>query len=130
MPTIPPSTSPRSFLDRLASLVGARPSDGSLRPTVKATQALELVADGATLVDVRETAEWRSGHAPRAVHIPLGRIEQSARRLAKDRPVVVVCASGMRSRSGAQQLRSMGYQATSLSGGMAAWQRAGGEVTR
>ncbi|MBO3100469.1 rhodanese-like domain-containing protein [Cellulomonas fengjieae] len=44
--------------------------------------------------------------------------------------LVVVCASGMRSRSGAQQLRSVGFQAASLSGGMAAWQRAGGEVPR
>ena len=95
-----------------------------------AARALELVADGATLVDVRESHEWKSGHAPRAVHIPLGQIDQGARRLQKSRPVVVVCASGMRSRTAAGQLRSLGYEATSVSGGMAAWQRAGGEVRR
>lgn len=131
MTTTPSSPSPTtSVLDRIKRLFGAGPSDGSLRPTVKAAQAVELVAGGATLVDVRESAEWRTGHAPRAVHIPLGQIGQGTRRLQKARPVVVVCASGMRSRTGAQQLRDLGYQATSVSGGMAAWRRAGGEVTR
>ncbi|MGO1341150.1 MAG: rhodanese-like domain-containing protein [Cellulosimicrobium funkei] len=44
--------------------------------------------------------------------------------------VVVVCASGMRSRTAARQLRSLGYAATSLSGGLGAWQAAGGAVRR
>ena len=82
------------------------------------------------MLDVRESSEWKSGHAPRAVHIPLGQIDQGARRLHKNRPVVVVCASGMRSRTAAMALRTLGYEATSVSGGMAAWQRAGGEVKR
>lgn len=130
MTTTPPSAPTPSVLDRIKSLFGAGPSDGSLRPTIKAARAVELVTGGATLVDVRESTEWRAGHAPGAVHIPLGQITRGARRLQKGRPVVVVCASGMRSRSGAQQLRDLGYQATSVSGGMAAWRRAGGEVNR
>ncbi|NMM31515.1 MAG: rhodanese-like domain-containing protein [Cellulomonas sp.] len=125
----PPATTP-TFLERVRRLFGGGPDDGRVRPTVNATRALELVTDGATLVDVRESSEWKSGHAPRAVHIPLGQIDQGARRLTKSRPVVVVCASGMRSRTAAKQLRSLGYEATSVSGGMAAWQRAGGEVRR
>ena len=129
MTTTPPSAPAPSVVDRIKRLFGAGSSDGTLRPTVKATRAVELVASGATLVDVREANEWRSGHARRAVHIPLGQISQGARRLSTSRPVVVVCASGMRSRSGAHQLRAMGFEATSVSGGMAAWQRAGGEVT-
>ena len=119
-----------TLLDRVRRLFGGAPDDGRIRPTVNAARALELVNDGATLVDVRESSEWKSGHAPRAVHIPLGQIDQGARRLQKSRPVVVVCASGMRSRTAAKQLRSLGYEATSVSGGMAAWQRAGGEVRR
>lgn len=119
-----------TLLDRVRRLFGGGPDDGRIRPTVNAMRALELVKDGATLVDVRESTEWKSGHAPRAVHIPLGQIDQGARRLQKSRPVVVVCASGMRSRTAAKQLRSLGYEATSVSGGMAAWQRAGGEVRR
>src|SRR5659263_493073 len=110
--TATPTPSPTpTLLDRLRRLFGGAPDDGSLRPTVNATRALELVKDGATLVDVRESSEWKSGHAPRAVHIPLGQIDQGARRLTKSRPVVVVCASGMRSRTAANQLRALGYEA-------------------
>lgn len=130
MTTSPTPASAPTFLERLRRLFGGAPADGRVRPSVNAARALELVKDGATLVDVRETSEWRSGHAPRAVHIPLGQIDQGARRLTKSRPVVVVCASGMRSRTAAKQLRTLGYEATSVSGGMAAWQRAGGEVRR
>lgn len=91
---------------------------------------MALLADGALLVDVRESTEWRTGHAPRARHIPLARLGAEARRLPQDTPVVVMCASGMRSRGAAAQLRAAGYRATSLSGGLAAWRAAGGSVTR
>lgn len=127
--TTSPTPAP-TLLERVRRMFGGTPDDGRLRPTVTAARALELVQDGATLVDVRENSEWKSGHAPRAVHIPLAQIDQGARRLQKNRPVVVVCASGMRSRTGAKQLRTLGFEATSVSGGMAAWQRAGGEVRR
>ncbi len=113
-----------SFLDRLL-----RRDPDALPHTVRVDRALALLEEGAVLVDVRETAEWKSGHAPRAKHIPLGRLGNEARRLPKDSPIVVVCASGSRSRSGAAQLRSVGYQATSLSGGMNAWRASGGPVT-
>ena len=113
-----------SFLDRLL-----RRDPDALPHTVRVDRALALLDEGGLLVDVRETAEWKSGHAPRARHIPLGKLANEARRLPKDATIIVVCASGSRSRSGASQLRSVGYQATSLSGGMAAWQASGGPVT-
>jgi rhodanese-related sulfurtransferase len=113
------------FLDRLL-----RRDPDALPKSVRVDQALDLLEEGAVLVDVREKDEWRSGHAPQARHIPLGRLESEARRLPKEVPVVVMCASGMRSRGAAAQLRSAGYRATSLSGGLAAWRTAGGRVTR
>ncbi|MCB7137299.1 rhodanese-like domain-containing protein [Cellulosimicrobium marinum] len=118
------------MIDRLRRLF-TRTDDGAPRPTVDANTALRLVRDGATLLDVRERDEWRSGHAPQAVHVPLGDVATTApRRLRDGATVVVVCASGMRSRTAARQLRSLGYAATSLSGGMGAWQAAGGAVRR
>ncbi|MCV2395004.1 rhodanese-like domain-containing protein [Actinotalea sp. M2MS4P-6] len=112
-----------SFLDRLLS----RDPD-ALPKNVRVDRALTLLDDGAQLVDVRETSEWKSGHAPQARHIPMAKLAGEARRLKKDVPVVVMCASGSRSKSAAAQLRSMGYKATSLSGGIAAWRMAGGSV--
>jgi rhodanese-related sulfurtransferase len=113
------------FLDRLL-----RRDPDALPRSVRVDQALDLLEDGAVLVDVREKDEWRSGHAPQARHIPLGRLETESRRLPRETPVVVMCASGMRSRGAAAQLRAAGYRATSLSGGLAAWRTAGGRVTR
>ena len=130
MTTSPTSSATPSFIGRLRARLGGQPADGRLRPKVKVAQALELVRDGATLLDVRENGEWKSGHAPGAIHVPLGDIDKAARRIKQGRPVVVMCASGMRSRTAAKHLRSLGYDATSLSGGMAAWQRAGGAVRR
>jgi rhodanese-related sulfurtransferase len=129
--TSPTPTPAPSFLQRLQRLFGGgAPADGRLAAKIDATRALDLVKDGATLLDVRESSEWKSGHAPGAIHIPLGDIDQAPRRLHKGRPVVVVCASGMRSRTAAKHLRELGYDATSVTGGMAAWQRAGGAVRR
>lgn len=118
-----------SLLDTLRRMLG-RADDGTLPTTVDGGTALRLVRDGATLLDVRERSEWNGGHAPQAVHVPLAKVGDAPRRLSKDAPVVVMCASGMRSRTAAQQLRDLGLQATSLSGGIGAWQAAGGPVRR
>jgi len=44
------------------------------RPRATAEQAKDLQQQGAILLDVREDAEWRAGHAPKARHIPLSRL--------------------------------------------------------
>lgn len=63
---------------------GKKPIDPNNLPrSVKAAQAIELVADGAALIDVREKAEWNSGHAREATHIPLGVIQGSTARVPK-----------------------------------------------
>ena len=42
------------------------------RPKATAEEARRLQQQGAILLDVRDDAEWRAGHAPGARHIPLG----------------------------------------------------------
>ena len=116
------------FANRLRSLLGRSTEDGALGTSVSAQRAIELVRDGAALVDVRQSHEWKAGHAPQALHVPLDKIDTAPRRVAGKSPVLVVCASGMRSRVGAKKLRDAGLEAASVSGGMAAWQRAGGAV--
>ena len=63
-----PAPESTGILDRIRHLFGGEPNDGRLGSTVNAARALELVKDGASLLDVRESSEWRSGHAPRALH--------------------------------------------------------------
>ncbi len=61
---------------------------------------------GVYLLDVREDDEWAAGHAPEAVHIPVGAIAERAGEIPQDREVYVICRSGARSAYAAQALRA------------------------
>ncbi|MBA8794069.1 rhodanese-related sulfurtransferase [Friedmanniella endophytica] len=77
------------------------------------------------LLDVREADEWQAGHAPSALHIPLGQLENRLGEIPADRPVITVCRSGRRSALAARQLAAHGRSVSNLDGGMAAWSAAG-----
>jgi rhodanese-related sulfurtransferase len=89
------------------------------------TEALELVAEGATLLDVREQSEWRAGHAPAARHLPLAEVPDRVAELREATLVVCVCRSGARSRRATEFLREEGVAAVNLAGGMTAWAQIG-----
>ncbi len=75
-----------------------------------------------TLVDVRTIEEYRSGHIPGAVNIPLNLLPARLAEIPADRPVIVVCATGSRSRSGASAFARGGYTAVyNLQGGTMRW---------
>lgn len=81
----------------------------------------------AVLLDVREAHEWRAGHAPRAVHLPLPALAAGAGLPAdaQARPLVVICRSGNRSRQAAELLAARGAEAVDVIGGMGEWAGAG-----
>ena len=96
--------------------------------TISVAQAKELLSSGAMLIDVRSAQEWRTGRAPQAKHVPLDRLQASTAGIQKTRPVIAVCASGVRSASAARLLAGKGYDAYSVRGGMAVWRQAGEPV--
>ena len=71
------------------------------------------------LVDVRDTDEFRTGHIPGAVNVPLSKIEKI--RIPKDRTLYVYCLRGMRSRKAVRQLKRMGYENVRSIGGIASY---------
>jgi rhodanese-related sulfurtransferase len=81
------------------------------------------------LLDVREQDEWAAGHAPSAVHIPLGDLPSRAAELtelADDRPVYVVCRTGGRSARATAWLNAAGVvDAVNVAGGMKSWVTSG-----
>ncbi len=83
------------------------------------------VPEGAYLLDVREPDEWQAGHAPAAVHIPLGELQARVDEVPQERDVYVVCRSGGRSAQATMFLNSGGWRATNVDGGMQAWAAAG-----
>jgi glyoxylase-like metal-dependent hydrolase (beta-lactamase superfamily II)/rhodanese-related sulfurtransferase len=60
--------------------------------------------DRPVILDVRETWEFRKGHIPGAVHIPLGELARRTSELDPKKPVAVICATGNRSQSAAALL--------------------------
>ncbi|MBC9007117.1 rhodanese-like domain-containing protein, partial [Micromonospora aurantiaca (nom. illeg.)] len=91
---------------------------------VDAATAEKLVSEGAvTLVDVREPDEWAAGHAPHALHLPLGSLNPAD--VPAGRPVIAVCRSGKRSTIATGKLLAAGLDARNLTGGMTAWAQAG-----
>jgi rhodanese-related sulfurtransferase len=96
---------------------------------IDALSASQLITSGkATLLDVREADEWAAGHAPNALHIPLGELVVS--KVTSDNLVVAVCRSGRRSAKATALLRAAGIEIRNLSGGMQAWSLAGLPVLR
>ena len=82
--------------------------------------------DEHTVLDVRSVGEWESGHPSQAMHIALGELAQRMHEIPKDKPLVVVCASGNRSAMAATQLAQSGFENVyNFSGGMGAWRSAG-----
>jgi rhodanese-related sulfurtransferase len=88
---------------------------------VDVAEALDLLATGALLLDVRELDEWEGGHASDATHAPLSEVPDHVERLPRDRVIVCVCRSGGRSARAARFLAEQGLDVVNLMGGMTAW---------
>jgi rhodanese-related sulfurtransferase len=82
------------------------------------------VPDGIYLLDVREDDEWTAGHAPGAVHIPLGQLGGRADQVPTDQTVYVICRAGSRSAHATQALASNGWDVINVSDGMQGWEAA------
>ncbi|MFZ1578851.1 MAG: thioredoxin domain-containing protein [Nostocoides sp.] len=85
-------------------------------------------AGGGAVVDVREPMEYRAGHVPGALKIPLGRLGEKLDEIPTSEPVYIICASGNRSLQAAEALRTQGIEAYSVAGGTSAWQQSGREI--
>ncbi|MFC5063750.1 rhodanese-like domain-containing protein [Actinomycetospora atypica] len=86
-----------------------------------------LDAGEVVLVDVRERHEWAAGHAPGALHRPLGELDPAE---FAGRTVVTTCRGGGRGSRAATTLADAGVDAANLAGGLRGWAEAGGAVVR
>lgn len=78
------------------------------------------------VVDVREPREFKQGHIAQAQSIPLSTILADHISLPTDRPIVLVCRSGRRSRRAATALQNTGCKnILVMTGGMLAWESEG-----
>lgn len=105
----------------IASLIGCSqsvdtPNQNPINPTQK---ALELIANGAYVIDVRSSEEFLSGHLSQAINIPHDQIAQriSEIKSPKDGEIVLYCKSGRRAGIAKEILESKGFSKVVNAGG-------------
>lgn len=108
--------------------------------TTSVTDARQAHTNGATLVDVRSTAEFNDGHPAGALHVPLLDADEDTGQMmpnpdfirvmranfAPDTSLLLSCRTGGRSARAAQMLEAFGFtNLTNVDGGYEAWTPAG-----
>jgi hydroxyacylglutathione hydrolase len=86
---------------------------------------VEVLRERATdvqILDVRSAREWRAGHLPGSVNVPVGELPQRMGELARDRAIATICEGGYRSSLAASLLAQEGFaRVLNVPGGMAAY---------
>lgn len=84
---------------------------------------------GVRVIDVRSPEEFAAAHIEGSVNVPLDQLSRESPELVGADRVVTVCArGGARSHAGAERVRSFGFQALPLCGGVAEWERVHGSA--
>ena len=81
----------------------------------------------ALVLDVREESEYDAGHIPNSIHIPADKIKDRIEELEKfkDKPIVVIYRSGVRSGAASATLHTNGFSLIhNLNGGIDTWKNA------
>ena len=108
-------------------------------PKITPAQAREMIAKGALVVDVRDAPEvGKDGKVAGAVHVSRGMLEFRAdpespyydKNFAKDKTVILYCASGGRSALGGKVLKDMGYGQVYNVGAFKDWAESGGAIEK
>jgi rhodanese-related sulfurtransferase len=109
-------------------------------PKISAAEAREMIGQGNTLVvDVRDAPEVdKSGKVAGAVHVSRGMLEFRAdpdspyhdKNFARDKTVILYCASGGRSALAGKTLKDLGYDKVYNVGAFKDWAEQGGEVEK
>jgi rhodanese-related sulfurtransferase len=85
----------------------------------------------ALMLDVRERDEFVSVRIEGSLFIPMSQLGVRLQDIPKDRPIMVICASGNRSVSATGYLLSAGWEDVgSVAGGISTWERMGLPVRR
>lgn len=96
---------------------------------ITAAELQAAIQSGSTVIDVRETDEYESGHVPAALSVPLGAVPNNLDLFRSSGNVYVVCHSGGRSLRACEFLHDQGVtSAVNVSGGTAGWIALGNPV--
>ncbi len=80
---------------------------GNLKPA----EATQIMSEGGKIIDVRSTGEFKSSHSKKAINIQHDKIVAGVKKnkISKETPLILYCASGMRSSAACNTLKAQGY---------------------
>jgi rhodanese-related sulfurtransferase/DNA-binding MarR family transcriptional regulator len=117
-----------SRLAELDGVVEAYLQDREELEVVDAAELMERLSDGNVVVlDVRPEEEYRAGHIPGALSVPVDALEAALQTLPRDQEMVAYCRGPycVFSDEAVAFLRSRGYRARRLRQGLPDWRAAG-----
>jgi rhodanese-related sulfurtransferase/DNA-binding MarR family transcriptional regulator len=117
-----------SRLSEVDGVVEAHLVDRDALEAVDSSDLLERLRDGSVVVlDVRPEEEYRAGHIPGALSVPVDMLEAALKTLPRDREVVAYCRGPycVFSDEAVVFLRARGYRARRLRQGLPDWRAAG-----
>ena len=95
-------------------------SSGEKFKLITTNEAIKLIEEGATVLDVRTVEEYDREHIKGAINIPVDIIDTID--LDKDLDIIVYCQSGIRSQKAVERLAQLGYKKLyNLDGGLLNW---------
>ena len=79
---------------------------------ISSAEAKRLIKEGKikAVVDVRTAMEWRAGHYPKALHIPVDKISEKTTTELPRTGLLVYCNTGQRARFAAEKLVELGFK--------------------
>jgi phage shock protein E len=79
---------------------------------ISTSEAKRLIDEGKIkkVIDVRTMTEYRAGHYPRALHIPVDKINEKTTTELPKKGLLVYCNTGQRARFAAEKLEELGFE--------------------
>ena len=79
---------------------------------ISSEKAKEYIKSGKirVVIDVRTAMEYRAGHYPRAIHIPVNKINKKTTSELPKEGLLVYCNTGQRARFAAEKLEYLGFK--------------------
>jgi len=79
---------------------------------VSSSEAKRLIKEGKIkrVIDVRTVVEYRAGHYPKALHIPVDKINEKTTTELPRKGLLVYCNTGQRARFAAEKLEELGFR--------------------
>jgi len=101
---------------------------GATATGISHTEAVQCInRDKGIVIDVCSAAEFAESHIKGSLNVPLDELEARLDKVVKNKnsPIIMVCASGVRSKSAQAVAQKLGYEKVhSLQGGLKSWKEA------